>query len=145
MSRVGVLTPQFVEYIPAETKEGVLYISIPFATATHRCACGCGNVVVTPFTPTDWELMFDGETVSLDPSIGNWSFRCRSHYWITRNRVRWAPSWSQRDVDAGRARDRLAKDRDYTASPAEIARAAVPTAADGIWERIRSLFGRRRT
>ncbi|MFC4855982.1 DUF6527 family protein [Actinophytocola glycyrrhizae] len=24
---------------------------------------------------------FNGETVSLSPSIGNWSFPCRSHYY----------------------------------------------------------------
>jgi len=28
--------------------------------------------------------------VSLAPSIGNWSFPCNSHYWITGNEVRWA-------------------------------------------------------
>ncbi len=117
MSRISVLTPDFVEYIPAETREGVLYISIPFATATHRCACGCGNVVVTPLTPTDWRLTFDGETVSLNPSIGNWSFLCRSHYWIANNRVRWASAWSDAQVEAGRVADRRAKRQFFAERP----------------------------
>jgi len=34
--------------------------------------------VVTPLSPTGWSLIFDGETVSLYPSIGNWNFPCRS-------------------------------------------------------------------
>jgi hypothetical protein len=42
---------------------------------------------VTPFTPTDWRMTFDGESVSLDPSVGNWNQKCRSHYVIRRNRV----------------------------------------------------------
>ena len=33
--------------------------------------------------------MFDGRTISLNPSIGNWSYPCRSHYWIKGNRVVW--------------------------------------------------------
>jgi hypothetical protein len=59
--------------------------------------------VVTPFTPKDWELRFDGETVSLSPSIGNWSFACQSHYWIRWNRIEWAPRWSAAQI--GRARE----------------------------------------
>ena len=63
---------EFVEFIPSELQEAVLYVSIPYATAVHQCACGCGNKVVTPISPVDWQLLFDGETVSLTPSIGNW-------------------------------------------------------------------------
>jgi hypothetical protein len=81
-----------------------------YGTAVHRCACGCGEKVVTPFSPTDWKLIFDGETVSLHPSIGNWNFKCRSHYWIRENRVDWAPQWSAEEIAAGRAADQRAKD-----------------------------------
>ena len=49
-----------------------------------------------------------GETISLDPSIGNWNFRCQSHYWIRRNRAIWAPRWSRKEIDAARAHDRRA-------------------------------------
>ena len=58
---------EFVEFIPEELKEGVLYISINYATASHLCCCGCGNRVVTPITPDDWKLIFDGVSVSLHP------------------------------------------------------------------------------
>lgn len=80
----------FVEFMPSELQEGVLYVSIQYATAIHTCACGCGNKVVTPISPGDWQLLFDGNSVSLTPSIGNWQFPCRSHYWITSNKVCWA-------------------------------------------------------
>ena len=69
---------EFVEFIPEELKEGTLYVSIRFATVSHLCACGCKSKVVTPLKPTDWKLIFDGKTISLDPSIGNWSFPCQS-------------------------------------------------------------------
>jgi hypothetical protein len=65
------LTHEFVEFIPDAIEEGKIYVSIGYATAIHKCACGCGREVVTPLSPTDWKLIFDGKTVSLDPSIGN--------------------------------------------------------------------------
>ncbi|HEX8668886.1 MAG TPA: DUF6527 family protein [Allosphingosinicella sp.] len=100
---------EFVNTIPHELQDGVLYISTTYATAVHRCACGCGHEVVTPLSPTDWSMVFDGETISLAPSIGNWSFPCQSHYWIERNRIAWAPKWSRRQVEDGRSRDRRRK------------------------------------
>jgi uncharacterized protein DUF6527 len=105
-----VLQHEFVTEFPDNPIDGVLYVSMMFATALHRCCCGCGNNVITPFSPTDWTLMFDGRTVSLHPSIGNWSFPCQSHYWITNNRVQWARRWTAREISAGRAADRAAKE-----------------------------------
>jgi hypothetical protein len=78
---------QFVEFIPEAIDEGILYVSIPYATAVHKCVCGCGNEVVTPLSPKDWQLTFNGKAVSLSPSIGNWNFACRSHYWIKNNHI----------------------------------------------------------
>ncbi|MBA3377012.1 MAG: hypothetical protein H0U00_14580 [Actinobacteria bacterium] len=109
MTRQETLRHEFVEHIPEELEEGVLYVSITYATAAHKCACGCGREVITPFTPTDWEMTFDGETISLAPSIGNWNFECQSHYWIRRGRVRWARRWSREEIDRGRARDKARK------------------------------------
>ncbi len=89
------LTLEFVRNVPEKLADGVLYVSVEFATAVHLCACGCRNEVVTPLSRRNgWKLLFDGETVSLTPSIGNWSFPCRSHYFITENNVVWA-----RDID----------------------------------------------
>lgn len=100
---------RFVEFIPTVLERGALYISIEYATAVHSCACGCGGRVVTPFTPGDWELRFDGETVSLSPSIGNWSFSCQSHYWIKRDRIEWAPRWSAEQITRARQLAREAR------------------------------------
>jgi len=109
MKPVTDLNHEFVEYVPEDLKDGTLYVSLTFATVVHKCCCGCGNEVVTPLSPTDWKITFDGESISLDPSIGNWSFDCNSHYWIENSKVRWARRWSQEQIDAGRANDRLAK------------------------------------
>lgn len=83
------LIPEFVEYIPTDLKPGVLYISMKYATAVHLCACGCGEKVVTPISRSDWKLLFDGETITLRPSIGNFEYKCRSHYFITENKIEW--------------------------------------------------------
>lgn len=109
MKREITLKHEFVEYIPNEIKNKTIYVSIAFATVVHKCCCGCGNEVVTPLSPTDWKLIFDGESISLDPSIGNWGFACQSHYWIKRNKVKWSRRWSQEEIKAGRSRDALAK------------------------------------
>jgi len=60
--------------------------------------CGCNNEVVTPLSPTDWQLTFDGESVSLNPSIGNWSFKCKSHYWIVKDTIKMARKWSDDEI-----------------------------------------------
>jgi len=71
---------------------------------------------VTPIQPTDWKLIFDGKTVSLHPSIGNWSFACRSHYWIKNNRVAWDRKWSEEQIEDGRIRDYYAKEDYFSTS-----------------------------
>lgn len=107
------LEHRFVEHIPECLEPGVLYISMEYATAVHRCCCGCGKEVVTPFTPIDWSLTFDGETVSLHPSIGNWSFSCRSHYFIRRGQAIEALTWDDEQVKDNRRKDRAAKANYY--------------------------------
>jgi hypothetical protein len=104
---------KFVEFIPDVIEEGILYISIPYCTAIHKCVCGCGNEVVTPLSPTDWELTFNGKAVSLDPSIGNWSFKCQSHYWITKNSIRVARQWSADEIEYGRKNDSKKKKKHF--------------------------------
>lgn len=111
MSRLEWVTHEFVEFIPQELEPGTVYISVEYATCAHLCLCGCGEKVVTPLAPTDWRLTFDGEAISLDPSIGNWSFDCQSHYWIEESRVIWARQWSKEKIKANRARDRHQKQR----------------------------------
>jgi hypothetical protein len=104
---------EFVEFIPADREEGVLYISTTYRTAVHNCACGCKSKVVTPIRPSGWHLVWDGGTASLTPSIGNWGFPCRSHYFIRAGRVQWAPEWSPSQVKVGAARDRADRDREF--------------------------------
>ena len=102
----GGITPVFVETVPEELEDGVLYLSIRYNTAAHLCACGCGMKVVTPLHPTAWEMHWDGRTVSLSPSIGNWQFPCRSHYFIRRNRIVKARGLAGWKIERDRERDR---------------------------------------
>jgi len=148
MRRGVALKHEFVEFIPKQLDDDVIYISIPYATAVHKCACGCGERVVTPLSPTDWQLIFDGKSISLYPSIGNWGFQCQSHYWIRSNKVEWARRWSRKEVDAGRRRDQSARDRYFADLPdVDHEYAAASTSGEakpsGIWHRIKKRwFGR---
>jgi Family of unknown function (DUF6527) len=119
MKRQSTFQHEFVEFLPTNIAEGIVYVSMAYATAAHRCACGCGNEVVTPLSPTDWQLSFDGVSISLTPSIGNWNFPCRSHYFITHNKVQWAHQWSEQRIEAGRKHDRRVKEQYFgEATPA---------------------------
>ena len=104
---------KFVQYIPDKFDKGVIYISMEFGTAVHKCFCGCGEKVVTPLSPTDWEISYNGESISFYPSIGNWSFKCQSHYWIKYNQVIWSRKWSKKEIEEGRFRDSLNKNFYY--------------------------------
>src|SRR5260370_38401490 len=109
MPRLHALESRFVEYVPEQLAEGVLYVSMTYATAAHLCCCGCGEEVVTTLSPTDWQLAFDGRSGSLKPSIGNWNLRGQSHYWIRNNRVEWSAHISADQIPAGRARAGIAE------------------------------------
>lgn len=121
MSR-ATYTHKFVKAFPERLEEGILYVSVEFATAAHRCFCGCGSEVYTRLSPTDWSMKFDGQNVSINPSVGNWSFACQSHYILANGRVRWADKWSRERIDLGRAIDRERKEWQFggvTESPPE--------------------------
>ncbi len=92
---MNTLVHKFVDQVPEDLESGVVYVSIPFSTVIHKCCCGCGHEVVTPLSRSGWKLTFDGESISLDPSIGNSALPCRSHYWIERNHVVWAGRYDE--------------------------------------------------
>lgn len=135
---------EFVEEIPASLDEATLYISTRYRTVVHLCVCGCGYEAITPLAPGRWRLVFDGKTISLAPSIGNWSLPCQSHYWITRSHVQWDRRWSRSEIEAARIRDELDREHEnhVDAKPADTL-----SAGSGWWSRFRGRFssGRRRT
>lgn len=130
MNKNFAIMHEFVEFIPREMDERTLYIAIEFATASHKCFCGCGAEVVTPISPVGWQITYDGEAVSLSPSVGSWSLPCKSHYWIRRDRVEWAPAMSAEEIAAVRRRDDFDRKRHYgtPAQPAAPVSAPEPKA-----------------
>src|SRR5260221_13948740 len=105
----------FVKFIPERLDEGVLSVSPRYSTASHLCCCGCGREVVTPLNLAKWHLSEHEAPIPLSPSIGNWSFPCKSHYWIDGNRVRWAGAMSAARIAAVQVRDR--RDAELMARP----------------------------
>lgn len=108
--KIKALRPEFVKHFPDSLEEGVLYISEEYASAGHRCCCGCGEEVITPLNPAQWQVRKSGAGVSLFPSIGNLKFACRSHYWIKNNRVLDAGSMSSSAIEKVKMRDRRDKE-----------------------------------
>ena len=102
--RLRSITPEFVEYIPAEGKDllpGVVYISMKHRTVVLRCPCGCGQLSEFVLDPIRFRITYDGKSVTFDPSIGNSNLKCRSHFWIRENQIRWcAPmqGWATRQA-----------------------------------------------
>ena len=91
--RLTEIKPIYVDVIPKEIEEGILYISKKYRTSSHLCACGCGERCVLPFDPgdDDWKLIENSDQVSLTPSIGNWNGEkpYHAHYYITENKIKW--------------------------------------------------------
>jgi len=86
------LEHQFVKSFPRPLEEGILYVSMEYASAAHKCCCGCGNDVITRLSPTDWRLSFNGRSISLHPSIGNWD-------------VVWDVKWSRERIESLRRQE----------------------------------------
>jgi len=80
---------RLVDFIPKDKKFGILYICDAYSVTVHKCACGCGVDVVTPFgDDKSWALTIT-DKVSLSPSIGNFRYPCKSHYFITEGKIKW--------------------------------------------------------
>lgn len=109
MARVDRLTTVFVDDIPEQLEDGVLYVSRQSHVALHNCACGCGEEVSTPLVPTEFDLVMEDEGASIWPSIGNHDFACRSHYVIKGGHIQWAGKMSREQIEAGREHDRWLK------------------------------------
>ncbi len=146
MTRTTSLAHEFVEYVPENVEAGKLYVSIPFKVAVHLCCCGCGVEVATPLSPADWKLTFDGDTVSLWPSIGNWGLPCKSHYWIEEDRVVWAAAWTKKQIASARLRDKRLLERRFrprieaTGTGGSTVRDTVVN--DSTWQKVKRLFRR---
>jgi hypothetical protein len=129
------ITHRFVETVPDDLDEGVVYVCLPYETVVHKCSCGCGNEVVTPLHPLQWSVTFNGETISLSPSIGNWSFPCRSHYWIRAGEIRAARAFTDAEVAGLRAEDRETLQSAY--GKPDVSRSVQPACAEGWWAKLR--------
>jgi len=142
MKRRQTLEHRFVETIPGVVDDGILFISLKYGIVRHKCCCGCGSEVVTPLSPEKWTIIFDGQAISLWPSIGLWGLPCQSHYWIERNSVRWAGQWSVEEIRSSRALDNQARNVSLarkTARPSHQKLEPVGKAFS-LWLRIQNLW-----
>lgn len=98
--KIMTIRPVPVTFIPplAEMRRAELYISSEYSTASHLCCCGCGEEVVTPLNPAKWSLSLRNGLVTMFPSIGNWQYACKSHYFIKNNRVIWQEEYSPEEI-----------------------------------------------
>ena len=112
MVRTARWQVEWVDDMPPTPGRGVLYISVKHRLTIHLCACGCGEKTVLPLGPADWQMEYDGKTVSVAPSIGNLQAPCRSHYFIVRSRTVWAAAMTAKEIAAARHVNAKAKARE---------------------------------
>lgn len=88
---INELKPEYVDNAPSlpNVKEGVLYICKKDKWALHRCPCGCGNPVMLPLGSNGWTLTESDKGITLRPSVGSFNLPCKSHYYITDNKIEW--------------------------------------------------------
>ena len=115
MTEITHLRPEFVTSFPAPMNHGILYVSVEYNSCGHLCACGCGREVITPLSPAQWKFTYDGENISMRPSIGNWSLPCQSHYIVDCGKVRWARNFTADEIARNRFRDRVLLEGQYSA------------------------------
>jgi hypothetical protein len=140
------LKPRLVTAIPEQPEAGVFYVSVEYATTLHLCACGCGQEVVLGISPNDWKVCWDGLTISVSPSVGNWSLPCRSHYVIRHNRIQWAKTCRDEEIARTRAAD-LRRKRLDSGAPTHLPTHdtdAATTAPDRGWRRLLRVLRTRR-
>jgi hypothetical protein len=137
VTRLNRVEHRFVEFVPDPLEPGIVYVSVEYATVVHLCCCGCGNKVVTPLSPAQWKLNYDGEAISLTPSVGSGALACNSHYFITRNEVRWAKPLTKQETAAALRRDQSVTQKHYVPEPAATGHPRKQKWWRRLWSRIR--------
>lgn len=84
------VAPEFVDTIPEKLEHGIIYVSKICKTSVHLCLCGCGERTILPFNfelfpAQHWQMTYSDKGITFTPSVGNYSFACKSHYIITNN------------------------------------------------------------
>jgi len=96
-NRISELRVQHCHFIPKELEEGILYVSLEYKTAIHLCACGCGLQTVTPINPPyGWVYIETNRLPTLSPSIGNFRYPCKSHYFVRNGTIDWCSDSGKR-------------------------------------------------
>ena len=96
--KINKFKVEFVDKVPLNLNNGILYVCLSCNVIVHKCACGCGEKTVTPIDKKyGWIMKYDGQSITLRPSIGNFNIPCRSHYYITDNNVEWLENCQQKN------------------------------------------------
>jgi hypothetical protein len=139
VTRLSRIRYEALEFIPEHLEEGVFYVSRRYRTASHLCCCGCRLEVVTPLNEARWQATERNGEVWLQPSVGNWSFPCQSHYWIEGGHIRWVGKMSAGAIAAVRHRDH--RDAKHLVVQAGVL-ARLRRAVTAFWAKVVSLFQR---
>ncbi len=85
--KLTTLQLKYVDYIPVEREEGILYLCQEYHVSCHRCPCGCGKDVILDHNR--WEYSILSDTITVRPSVWSFNLPCKSHYFITNNQIEW--------------------------------------------------------
>ena len=70
-----------VEFIPEKLEAGKFYYSEKYKTASHLCACGCGQNFPVPIKQGEWNIT-KKEPLTVTPSFQH-RIQCMAHYIIS--------------------------------------------------------------
>lgn len=138
MNRVSHFEPKFVELMPKVLESGILYVSTTYLLMVHLCACGCKEKVVLPIHPKQWRFTYNGDDVTVRPSVGNIETACNSHYWIINGDVEWSTDISSTEAARKRTRDQQEVSR-YSDKP-KFNSNSQHVSKKSLWDRIITFF-----
>ena len=81
---------EFVDFMPHEKEDGVLYVSKRFQLVICKCPCGCGFEAVMPIKPKQygWDYIEKDGKVTLSPSVAT-DCPKKAHFFIRENKIQW--------------------------------------------------------
>jgi hypothetical protein len=91
----GSYHTKFLIDLPDKYKRNICYLigcNNQYWVLTFLCPCGCGDKIYLNLLKDNqpfWRINFDVNTISVYPSIWK-TGGCRSHFFITNNRIIWA-------------------------------------------------------
>lgn len=85
----------YTTYFDRNVEPGELMIGHKQEIVKFLCPCGCGSEIdlfeeaYFPRKGKNWTITVNDNKVTLHPSVNMVNHKCKSHFWIVKNKVVW--------------------------------------------------------